>query len=149
MSRSAGSRYRRRRTTRSWRALPWRLSAEPGNVWAVTCFYVDRRGRRRGLAAELLHAAVEYAAEHGADVVEGYPVASGDRPPADLYHGTLGLFTRADFELVERRGAARALVRRKIAPRRIRWNHHLVRCRAEVPPIGELCGTGWRGGRLS
>ncbi|MEU4668753.1 GNAT family N-acetyltransferase [Amycolatopsis sp. NPDC023774] len=90
-------------------------SAEPGNVWALTCFYVDRRGRRQGLAAELLHAAVEYAAERGADVVEGYPVAAGDRPPADLYHGTLGLFTRANFEVVERRGAARALVRRKIA----------------------------------
>ncbi|MEV8608753.1 GNAT family N-acetyltransferase [Amycolatopsis sp. NPDC051373] len=93
---------------------PVAASAEPGNVWAVTCFYVDRRGRRQGLATELLHAAVEYAAAHGADVVEGYPVAAGDRPPADLYHGTLGLFTRADFAVVERRGAARALVRRKI-----------------------------------
>ncbi|WIX79726.1 hypothetical protein QRX50_02685 [Amycolatopsis carbonis] len=81
----------------------------------MTYFYVDRRGRRQGLAAELLHAAIAYAPEHGADAVEGYPVAIGDRPPMDLYHGTVGLFTRADFEVVERRGAARALVRRKIA----------------------------------
>ncbi|QRP45149.1 GNAT family N-acetyltransferase [Amycolatopsis sp. FDAARGOS 1241] len=97
---------------------PVAASEFSGNVWSVTCFYVDRRGRRRGLAAALLTAAVGYAAGHGADAVEGYPVTAGDRSPADLYHGTLGLFTGAGFAVVEQRGVARALVRREIAPAR-------------------------------
>ncbi|WP_033293249.1 GNAT family N-acetyltransferase [Amycolatopsis jejuensis] len=89
-------------------------SDEPGAVWAITCFYVDRRGRRRGLASALLRAAVDYTAEHGADCVEGYPVADGARAANDRYHGTTGMFTRAGFEVVQERGPARALVRRRI-----------------------------------
>jgi GNAT superfamily N-acetyltransferase len=34
---------------------------EEEGVWAVTCFYVDYRHRRRGIALRLLRAAVEYA----------------------------------------------------------------------------------------
>ncbi|GAA3540024.1 GNAT family N-acetyltransferase [Amycolatopsis ultiminotia] len=93
-------------------------SDAPGVVWAITCFYVDRRGRRRGLAGELLRAAVGYATEHGAEVVEGYPVVNGNRPPADLYHGTVAMFTDAGFTMVEQRGPARALVRRELVSAR-------------------------------
>lgn len=89
-------------------------AGEAGCVWSVTCFYIDQRGRRPGLSAELLRAAVGYAAEHGADVVEGYPVEPDGHRAADLYHGTVRMFTDAGFELVERRGPARALVRRRI-----------------------------------
>lgn len=67
------------------------------------------------MSAELLRAAVGYAAEHGADVVEGYPVEPDGHRAADLYHGTVRMFTDAGFELVERRGPARALVRRRNA----------------------------------
>jgi len=90
-------------------------SDEPGAVWAITCFYIHRRGRRRGLATALLRAAVDYAAEQGAESVEGYPVEVGTRSAADLYHGTTGMFTDAGFEVAEKRGPARALVRRRIA----------------------------------
>jgi hypothetical protein len=51
----------------------------------------------------LLAAAVEHAVAHGAAVVEGYPVHPAQRPkagPADLYHGTLGLFLAAGFTVV-------------------------------------------------
>ncbi len=87
-------------------------SDEPGAVWSVTCFYIHRRGRRRRLATALLRAAVDYAAEQGAESVEGYPVSDATRSAADLYHGTTGMFTGAGFEVVENRGPARALVRR-------------------------------------
>ncbi|WP_409183273.1 GNAT family N-acetyltransferase [Amycolatopsis sp. VS8301801F10] len=89
-------------------------SDEPGAVWSVTCFYLHRRGRRRGLATALLRAAVDYAVEQGAETVEGYPVEPGPRSTSsDLYHGTTGMFADAGFEVVEKRGAARALVRRR------------------------------------
>jgi len=51
----------------------------------------------------LLAAAVEHASAHCATVVEGYPVDPAQRPkagPADLYHGTLGLFLAAGFTVV-------------------------------------------------
>ena len=89
-------------------------SDEPGAVWSVTCFYIHRNGRRRGLATALLRAAVDYAAEQGAESVEGYPVEVGTRSSSDLYHGTIGMFADAGFEVVEKRGLARALVRRRL-----------------------------------
>jgi len=86
------------------------------DTWSVTCFFVHRRARRRGLAATLLAAAVDFAAEHGAAAVEGHPVVTeGERRAAgDVYHGTLEMFLAADFELVDRRGTRRALVRKEI-----------------------------------
>ncbi|GAA4541311.1 GNAT family N-acetyltransferase [Amycolatopsis samaneae] len=88
-------------------------------VWSVTCFFVHRRGRRRGLGAELLSAAVDFAARGGAEAVEGYPVeVTGKRPGTDLYHGTVKMFLGAGFEVVERRGPGRALVRRWLADAR-------------------------------
>lgn len=43
------------------------------SVWSVTCFYVAREYRRAGLSVALLKAAVDYAKQNGAKIVEGYP----------------------------------------------------------------------------
>lgn len=92
------------------------VSAAGPDIWAVTCFFVHRDGRRRGLARTLVDAAVDYARSHGARAVEGHPVdTGGDRKQAgDLYHGTLDMFLSAGFTLVERRSVRRALVRREL-----------------------------------
>lgn len=86
------------------------------DTWAVTCFFVHRTARGRGLAQRLLEAAVEYAAERGARAVEGHPVdTEGERRGSgDLYHGTLDMFRTAGFALVGRRGTRRALVRKEV-----------------------------------
>ncbi len=87
------------------------------DAWAVTCFFVHRAARRRGLGHMLLDGAVDFARERGARVVEGFPVdTEGSRRAAgDLYHGTLEMFLAAGFALVERRGVRRALVRRELS----------------------------------
>jgi GNAT superfamily N-acetyltransferase len=89
--------------------------AGPG-TWSVTCFFVHRRARGKGLAATLLGAAVDYAAGRGAAAVEGYPVDTegARRPSGDLFHGTLEMFLAAGFTLLDRRGTRRALVRKEI-----------------------------------
>ena len=86
-------------------------------VWALTCFTVDRRHRGRGVAEALLAAAVDHAANRGATVVEAYPIdtAGGRRAGADLFTGTLGMFERAGFREVARRGG-RPIVRRDVSP---------------------------------
>ena len=74
-------------------------------VWSIVCFVVSRRARRQGIAAALLDAAIDYARTHGATMLEAYPVdTSGGRvPSANAYHGTLGMFERAGFTVVDRR----------------------------------------------
>jgi GNAT superfamily N-acetyltransferase len=74
-------------------------------VWSIVCFVVSRRSRGQGVASQLLHAAIEYARDHGATTLEAYPVdTSGGRvPAANAFHGTLGMFERAGFTVVERR----------------------------------------------
>jgi GNAT superfamily N-acetyltransferase len=89
---------------------------DPGGnqVWSVSCFVVSPGQRRTGVARALLAAAVGHAFGHGAQVVEGYPVDPAQRPkagPADLYHGTLGLFLAAGFQVVSDAVPGRAVVR--------------------------------------
>jgi len=75
-------------------------------VWSIVCFVVGRRSRGQGVASALLHAAIDYARQHGATVLEAYPVETvqGSRiTSANLYHGTLAMFERAGFQVVERR----------------------------------------------
>jgi GNAT superfamily N-acetyltransferase len=74
-------------------------------VWSITCFVVGKQHRGQGIASELLAAAIAYAAEHGADLLEAYPVdtAAGRIQAAYAYRGPLSMFERAGFEVVERR----------------------------------------------
>lgn len=74
-------------------------------VWSIVCFVVSRRARGQGVAAALLDAAVVYARERGATMLEAYPVDAGDGriPAANAYRGTLSMFERAGFGVVARR----------------------------------------------
>jgi ribosomal protein S18 acetylase RimI-like enzyme len=90
---------------------------DPDGLWAVTCFVVPVRVRRRGVARGLLDGAVAHAAAHGARVVEAYPVdpaAKASVSSAELYHGSLSMFEQAGFVEVRRPLPARAVVRREL-----------------------------------
>ncbi|UYO95971.1 GNAT family N-acetyltransferase [Microbacterium sp. M28] len=69
------------------------------SVWAITCFVARKEHRGLGLNAALLRAAVDLARDHGARVIEAYPVDTsiGHVPPNDLYHGALSTFLAAGF----------------------------------------------------
>jgi GNAT superfamily N-acetyltransferase len=91
-------------------------------VWSVTCFFVAREFRRRGVTVELLKAAVKFAQAHGAAIVEGYPVdAPRGQPDVFVYTGLVSAFRRAGFKEVARRSATRPVMRwvckREIEPR--------------------------------
>ncbi|WHT20335.1 GNAT family N-acetyltransferase [Crossiella sp. CA-258035] len=104
------------RLARSKVAAPASKDEDTAGVWSVTCFFVHRTARGQGLTGALLAAAVDYAREHGAERVEGFPVDTlgAKKNSGELYHGTLNLFLDAGFRLVERRGTHRALVRREL-----------------------------------
>jgi len=82
-------------------------------IWSVVCFFVAKDARRCGVAAELLDAAVAFAADHGARAIEGYPVSTaGERVSSnELYFGTTEMFAATGFSEVERRRPRRPIMR--------------------------------------
>ena len=88
-----------------------RVDDEP--VWSVVCFYVARPYRRQGLMAELLRAAIEYAGERGARIVEGYPIEPHhpDLPPVSSFTGIHSVFQEVGFVEVARRSERRPIMR--------------------------------------
>ncbi|MDA0366465.1 MAG: GNAT family N-acetyltransferase [Chloroflexi bacterium] len=95
---------------------PITKSVDDTPVWSVVCFFIAKDHRRSGLAGALLDAAVAYAAERGAEVVEGYPLDPTERriADADAWHGTLAMFTAAGFTPVVTRRPGRPIVRRVV-----------------------------------
>ena len=73
------------------------VDAEP--VWSISCLFIKKPYRRRGVSAELLRAAVDFAAHHGARIVEGYPVEPSmeKMPDPFLWHGIPSAFSKAGF----------------------------------------------------
>jgi len=72
-------------------------------VWSIVCFVVDKRARGRGVMAKLLSAAIQYARERGARIVEGYPIEpEGGLKSYDGYTGIVSTFRKAGFEEVAR-----------------------------------------------
>jgi GNAT superfamily N-acetyltransferase len=82
-------------------------------VWSVSCFFVARSHRHRGVATQLLRAAVDFAFERGAQTVEGYPVEprSGSMPDVFAWTGTASTFRQAGFVEVLRRSETRPIMR--------------------------------------
>jgi GNAT superfamily N-acetyltransferase len=74
------------------------------DAWSIVCFVVKPAYRRQGLLHTLLDGAVRHAAEHGATVVEGYPIdtsSQGGEGRVDQISGYVGsttLFEQAGFE---------------------------------------------------
>jgi GNAT superfamily N-acetyltransferase len=81
-------------------------------VWSVTCFFVAKKYRRKGIMVGLLKAAVEHVKSRGGRIVEGYPVdAKSDMPAAFAFTGTVSAFKQAGFEEVARNSPTRPIFR--------------------------------------
>lgn len=85
-------------------------------AWVVTCFFIPRAHRGRGLAVSLLRAAVALAARHGGRLVEGFPHdPKGAKPPGIfVWTGLARTFQRAGFREVARRSPTRPVMRKVI-----------------------------------
>jgi GNAT superfamily N-acetyltransferase len=79
----------------------------------VVCFFIARPFRRKGVTVKLLAAAVEYAKQRGAKIVEGYPVEPKKDAIADAsaYTGLVSAFRQAGFVPVLRRSETRVIMR--------------------------------------
>ena len=67
--------------------------------YRVTCFFVDRRYRRKGLGEVALRGVLDLVADAGGGVVEGYPHDTGGarKSASFLYSCTRTMFERVGF----------------------------------------------------
>ncbi len=94
-----------------WLEETWRLKrVDETPVWALTCFYVRKGYRRKGVTAVLIGGAVKAARVGGAQVLEAYPLDGGKSPSA-TGTGYLSTFLKMGFKEVARRSPERAIVR--------------------------------------
>jgi GNAT superfamily N-acetyltransferase len=91
-----------------------RIDDEP--VWSITCFYINRHFRGKGLMRALLTAAIDWASRQGAEIVEAYPVDSQIRlNNASVYTGVVPVFREAGFVEVLRRSRTRPIMRKSVS----------------------------------
>ncbi len=93
-------------------------------TWSVTCFFLAKEARGRGIAKRLLDGAVALARARGATRIEGYPVvptggfSRGRMPPAFVWTGVPQVFDRCRFRPVPDPPAKRPIYVRRLRPAR-------------------------------
>ncbi len=89
-----------------------RLDDRP--VWSIVCFYINKVYRRQGLMLTLIQAAVDFAKDHGASMIEAYPTdPHGIVSASGLYTGLAKVFTKAGFVEMARPTPYRVILRLK------------------------------------
>jgi hypothetical protein len=84
--------------------------------WRITCFFVGRGYRRRGVAETGLAGALEEISRLGGGVVESYPEDTRDRKVSGsfLNNGTVAMFERKGFSRDRQIGKHRWVVSRTV-----------------------------------
>ena len=89
------------------------IDAQP--VWSVSCFFIARPYRGRGVMTQLIEAVAGFARKRGATLLEGYPTnPKGKTSDTFLYTGTRGAFVRAGFGEAARPSKAALIMRRAL-----------------------------------
>ena len=100
------------------RRSPVMKPVDDAEVWSVVCSYVAKPYRGLGLQHRLLAAAIDFARDRGAAMLEAYPVDKPGRSHDDfMFFGSRSLYERAGFTEVARRSPTRVVMRRALPPR--------------------------------
>jgi GNAT superfamily N-acetyltransferase len=93
-------------------------------VWSISCFFIHKDYRKKGLSVRLLEAAVDYVKKQGGRIVEGYPVEPKKGKTADVFAwtGLASFFKKAGFVECARRSETRPIMR------------YYLDCRPKVTP---------------
>jgi GNAT superfamily N-acetyltransferase len=94
-----------------WLERSWRLKrVDNVPVWSISCFYVRKGYRRKGVMTALIAAALKAAKQQKVPALEAYPVDADESPSASST-GYVSTFKRMGFKTVARRVPARPLMR--------------------------------------
>jgi len=88
--------------------------------YRITCLFVDRDYRRKGVGAAAVHGALDLIAAAGGGVVETYPKDNqGKRVSASFLHnGTRNMFEKIGFDYVHSKGKDSTVMRKKVRAKR-------------------------------
>jgi GNAT superfamily N-acetyltransferase len=94
-----------------WLDRAWRLKqVDDVPVWSISCFYVRKGYRKRGVSAALIEEAVNVARKAGAPAIEAYPL-DADLTPSTSSTGYASTFARAGFKVIARHVPPRPIMR--------------------------------------
>ena len=89
----------------------WRLKrVDDLPVWSISCFYIRKGYRKKGVTSALVAAAVKSAKKAGAPALEAYPL-DGDLSPSSTSTDYVSTFERAGFKIVARHFPPRPIMR--------------------------------------
>lgn len=93
--------------SRNYRGLAPEVGA--GRVWRITCFVVDKKFRKRGVASTALKAALEAIRKKGGGLVEAYPITHWESYAFgnESTHGTVSMFVKEGFKTVASLGSTK------------------------------------------
>lgn len=82
-------------------------------VWSITCFFIPKEYRRKGLSVEMLKAVIEFCSKKKIKIIEGYPTVpyAKNIPAAFAWTGIPSAFEKAGFVEVARRSRTRPIMR--------------------------------------
>jgi GNAT superfamily N-acetyltransferase len=82
-------------------------------VWSVSCIFIVKEFRRKGISTELLKAVIKFCKSGGAKIIEAYPQEpyGSNIPAAFAWTGIPSSFEKAGFEVAERRSKMRPIMR--------------------------------------
>lgn len=84
----------------------------PDKIWSLVCFFVKRDFRGMGVSDRLIEAAVAYAKQKNATIVEAYPVTADS--PSYRFMGFVPSFKSARFKAMGRAGSRRHVMRKAV-----------------------------------
>ena len=81
--------------------------------WRITCFFVDKDYRRKGLSAIALEGALKLIEGMGGGVIESYPqdTQGKNAPSSFLYNGTRQIFEKVGFKYEGIKGKNHCIMR--------------------------------------
>jgi GNAT superfamily N-acetyltransferase len=97
-----------------WLDRAWRLKrVDDLPVWSLSCFYIRKNYRKRGVTSALIAGALNIAKSAGAPALEAYPL-DANLTPSSSSTGFASTFTRAGFKIIARRTPPRPIMRRNL-----------------------------------
>ena len=94
-----------------WLDRTWRLErVDDVPVWSLSCFYVRKGYRKRGVTSALIAAALDAAKRAGAPALEAYPL-DANVTPSTSHTGYASTFAHAGFKIVARHVPPRPIMR--------------------------------------
>ncbi len=91
-----------------------RMDDQP--VWSITCFFIKKEFRHKGLSKQLIKGAVGFARKKRIKILEAYPAIpyAAKVPSPFLWVGVLSSFLNNGFTIVRQNSKSRAMVRREV-----------------------------------